>query len=107
MKDNEIIKGYCKKKLCPPAQEIINSQKAEIERLEKFIESRGAVCKLCEEKYTEKMIQAIANAIKKFAEKLKEKKQIRSMSYSKKYYYIIEYVDIKDIDNLVKEIVGE
>ncbi len=40
MTDEEIIKGYCKKKLCPPAQEIINRQKAEIEKLQKRLEEQ-------------------------------------------------------------------
>lgn len=38
MTDKEIIKGDCKRKLCSPAQEIINRQQAEIERLNKYLE---------------------------------------------------------------------
>ena len=33
MANNEIINGYCKRTLCPPAQEIINLQKDEINSL--------------------------------------------------------------------------
>jgi len=33
MTSNEIINGYCKRTLCPPAQEIINLQKDEIDSL--------------------------------------------------------------------------
>lgn len=33
MANNEIINGYCKRELCPPAQEIIKLQKEEIDSL--------------------------------------------------------------------------
>jgi cell division protein FtsB len=33
MENNEIINGYCKRELCPPAQEIIKLQKDEIDSL--------------------------------------------------------------------------
>lgn len=33
MENNGIVKGYCKMTFCPPAQEIINLQKDEIDSL--------------------------------------------------------------------------
>ena len=61
MTDNETIKGYCKRKLCPPAQEIINRQQAVIERYK-------GVIKLLENDVT----NAKSEAIKEIAEKITE-----------------------------------
>ena len=105
MTDNEIIKAleccihddydYCKE--CPylknkpchegliqDAFDLINRQKAEIERLER---------------HTEMYHEVRAEAVKEFAELLKE--HIRDYH---PYYYVI---DEEVVDNLVEEMVGE
>ena len=88
MTDNEIIKAleYCKDcsaNLNVEIIDLINRQQAEIERLEK---------------HTEMYHEVRAEAIKEFAEKLK-----------KRFYLIAGrcVVNVYQIDNLVKEIVGE
>ena len=74
---------------------LIEYQKAEIERLNKILENRGEICKLCEGKYTEKIKRAKTEAIKEFAERLKECRVIQTANIS------------GYIDNLVKEMVGD
>ena len=74
------------------ALELINRQKDEIERLKEFI---------VETRRCDKEIKS--EAVKEFAEKLKEKsfKTIRNYGLTK------DVVEICDIDNLLKEKVGE
>ena len=83
-----------------------NRQQAEIERLKNekmakeaeyndMLEQRNSV-----EGYLE---TAKAEAVKEFAERLKNKKA----RYNADYFYVIDYIPSKEIDNLVKEMVGE
>ena len=53
--------------------DLIKRQKAEIERLQDIIDNGAEVCGHCHEKYAHKIAQSKADAIKKFAERLKEK----------------------------------
>lgn len=83
-------------------QKHIAEQRAEIERLEK--ENKNLLSKLCkkvrtESKVVEKLIKA--EAIKEFAERLKDKSKKRTQDVYG------EMVFFGDIDNLVKEMVGE
>ena len=73
------------------ALELINRQKDEIERLKEFI---------VETRRCDKEIKS--EAVKEFAERLKEKsfKTIRNYGLTK------DVVEVCDIDNLVKEMVG-
>lgn len=98
MTDNEIIKaleysplddiGGCRK---IDVLDLINRQKAEIERLKEayavYEETTG-------------LKWARAEAIKEFAKRLKKKA-------SGGFWYEHTYVDVEDIDNLVKEMTEE
>lgn len=63
----------CKRRLQQDALDLINRKDAEIERLNKILENRGEICKLCEGKYTEKIKRAKSEAIKAFAHLLIDK----------------------------------
>lgn len=84
--------------------ELTALQKAEIERLENDIEAKeieyGDMVDQCKsvEKHLEK---AKAEAVKEFAESLKEK------AYTPKPYGMAKVVDGYEIDILVKEMVGD
>lgn len=88
-------------------QETINRQQAEIERLQNENNQFAYIGKLYSEIKTE--------AIKEFAERLKDKcKQARfsvtvteNLTSTKKVLDNIAVVDENDIDNLVKEMVGD
>ncbi|MBO7240213.1 MAG: hypothetical protein J6V23_07005 [Bacteroidaceae bacterium] len=127
MTDNEIIKALecCQKaKLnidcvdlkCPFATEygcnigienlrndaldLINRQKAEIERLQN--ERIESIRELTREVYDTEIAEAKFEAIKEFAERLKSLQIGLEISGESLYY-----VPIDCIDNLVKEIIGE
>jgi hypothetical protein len=75
------------------ALDLINRQQAEIERLEKVNDSFTDIGKL----YSE----VKAEAIKEFADRLK-------INYSKPLFAVGSYNEfIREVDNLVKEMVGE
>ena len=76
------------------AVSIINRQKAEIERLKKIL---GGTSKVLSETCAGVRVEAI----KEFAERLKEK------SYTPKPYGISGVVDVYEIDRLVKEMTEE
>lgn len=76
------------------ALDLINRKDAEIERLNKILENRGEICKLCEGKYTEKIKRAKAKAIKEFAHLLIDKAK-KGVIYA------------MDIPDYVKEMVGD
>ena len=125
MTDNEIIKalevchkcvygscpecplhgvGGCDSELMKYALNLIKRQKAEIERLEKieivFDEIEDTINPLpFETDYDKAVKQAKAEAIKEFAERLKEKERPT--------FPLAMVVDISEIDNLVKEMVGD
>ena len=103
MKDNEIIKGYCKRKLCPPAQEIINRQNAEIERykgviklLENDVKEAQAELKEFKGLYVNKIAEM---GIKAFVERLKAE----YADFDELHEEIRHDNLILAIDNLVKE----
>ena len=121
MTDNEIIKALeccldysclicpcekgasilCIDDLHQYALDLINRQKAEIERLEEAIGQREADIEM----FTDigKMYSELkAEAIKEFAERLKD--ETFKINYCGSVYNV---VDIDDIVNLVKEMVGE
>lgn len=79
------------KRILRKAEEEINRQQAEIERLTKETMNMAATIETCQ-----------GEAIKEFAERLKEKQQtFTGDEYAYKFIYLIE------IDNLVKEMVVE
>ncbi len=83
------------------ALDLINRQKAEIERLEKTYKADQQLISALNKSYN----LAKAEAYKEFADKLKEKSEIVHLfSVCNGHHYM---VDIDDIDNLVKEMVGE
>lgn len=104
MTDNEIIKGVCKRNFCEPALEIINRQKAEIERLQKdneyilmqhkFDRRPNGDC------WNDVIEKAKSEAIREFAEKLKEQ-AFDDLKYDP---ILTRYVvSVDDIDRLVEE----
>ena len=96
----------CVTALCTDALDLINRQKAEIERLVEHTKEGIELAKQLPE--TIKLAQA--KAIKEFAERLKEKAHTTPVfdSYcSKTYMGNVLKVYVADIDNLVKEMVGE
>ena len=90
----------CSETTANAALDLINRQKSEIEGLKKKVEELSEVLSdsiriRCKEVQSE--------AIKEFAERLKEKsfKTIRNYGLTK------DVVEVCDIDNLIKEMVGE
>ena len=78
----------CRKQVAKDALDLITRQQAEIERLTKETMNMSVTIETCQ-----------SEAIKEFAERLK-KRQVRICD-------CFEGVSIIDIDNLVKEMVGE
>ena len=131
MTDNEIIKALeccgdsystcaecpikddngCNEQLANYALDIINRQQAEIERLESANDKKFNQWNMLAEKtkqhyadlYNEAKDILKSEAVKEFAERLKEKsfKTIRNYGLTK------DVVEVCDIDNLVKEMVSE
>ena len=131
MTDNEIIKALeccgdpysicaecpikddhgCNEQLANYALDIIKRQQAEIERLESANDKKFNQWNMLAEKtkqhyadlYNEAKDILKSEAVKEFAERLKEKsfKTIRNYGLTK------DVVEVCDIDNLVKEMVGE
>lgn len=75
------------------AEEEINRQQAEIERLQKLLDDK---CDRC-------IARDKSEAVKEFAERLKEK----SFQSFGNYGITRDVVEVCNIDNLVKEMVGE
>ena len=86
-------------KLLEDILDLINHQKAEIERLKKEIQTTKDAYIMLQTK--NEIIKS--ETVKEFAERLKEKsfKTIRNYGLTK------DVVEVCDIDNLVKEMVGE
>ena len=110
MTDEEIIKGLNELARYTGLQEkhiqklnaavdIINYQKTEIEELEKVLNGQDQLVNALNKCY----YLAKSEAVKEFAERLKEKsfKTIRNYGLTK------DVVEVCDIDNLVKEMVGK
>ena len=88
--------GICQEKLIDEAYNLVNRQKAEIERL-KTSPIIGTLCPMWKN-------EARAEAIREFAEKLKMKSELLAPSvYAEPY----RAVSNDDIDNLVKEMAEE
>ena len=85
--------GKCHKVHTRDVLDLINRQKAEIERLEAIQSSHL---------FTTDFIRY--KAVKEFAERLKSKEKFHYDYYSN---IAIRYIKIEDIDNLVKEMVGD
>ena len=93
-------------------KDLINRQKAEIERLEMVI---GAIEDHInplpfETDYAKAIRQAKAEAVKEFAERLKEELEgeyIKATNKLENAQNIVVSTNIKIVDNLVKEMVGE
>ena len=82
------------------ALELINRQQAEIERLNSCVKSEDEVRAIANATIQAGIKIIKAEAIKEFAERLKE-------SNHGTLSYCTGWVDFDDIDNLVKEMVGE
>ena len=76
--------------------DLFNRQKAEIEELQKEVMIQ--ICKIEEERQ---------KAVKEFAERLKQKSEADSLIDKIGNVKILLNIDVNDIDNLVKEMVGE
>ena len=94
-KNNNLLDTSCFSKLFNEILVLINSQKAEIEKLKEKNESLDTLVL----SYGDYVTKARAEAIKEFAERLKAEKF--------KYSPFGELVYVKDIDKLVKQMVGE
>jgi hypothetical protein len=88
-----------KETLYPYALDLINRQKAEIERLKEQLNSKYK----WENMLGKKIKEVKAEAIKEFAERLKEKK-FELDDQNEDIFYAVE---VSDIENLVKEMVGD
>ena len=123
MTDNEIIKALkccngwdsrclncplicegvnCKEKLNNYTLDLINRQKAEIERLKRDIAIHEHVHEESNAAYQVLVKQAKSEAIKEFAERLKKHSFVDNLSLDGK-----ETVYVDDIDKLVKEMMEE
>ena len=85
----------CEHQIMLYALDLINRQKAEIERLNKEVD-RLSQCVMYHDGY-------IVDAIKEFAERLKEKSK-QGKGYLGNVYHS---VNVAEIDNLLKEMVGD
>lgn len=91
----------CRRKCAKNALDLINRQKAEIERLRKSQVKEIHIDKEFYEECQYEMKQAKSEAIKEFAERLKAKMRNCSMyCIDEQTYYLISY---SLVDNLVKE----
>jgi FtsZ-binding cell division protein ZapB len=87
-------KGLCVDKIRKDALDLINRQKAEIERLE---ETKNRLSYNLQAVLDERADHS--EAVKEFAERLKEKERPA--------FPLAMVIDVYEIDNLVKEMVGE
>ena len=95
----DIQTSECQERLMKYALDLITCQKAEIERLKK---DKYKLQKALNQSEDYRVI-AKSEAIKEFAEKLKEK----SFETIRNYGLTKDVVEVCDIDNLVKEIIEE
>ena len=101
--------GDCTGNLTKATIDLINRQKAEIERLEKaladsnkYLEEGIALAK----QTPDMVISAVTEVVKEFAERLKaHTRKMSSSDFSGEFWD--KAVLVSDIDNLVKEMVGE
>lgn len=83
--------------------DLINRQQATIETLRNCVEQHHIIRKDGKSPLSLLTEDIKAEAIKEFAERLKKKESV----YSASDFYWIKYIPRKEIDNLVKEMVGE
>lgn len=81
----------------------VDRQKAEIESLKDSIQYGNEICENCQGDKEKGLKKARTNAIKEFAEMLKEKKRFAYAHLGKTHYTVYE----EDIDNLVQEMVDQ
>lgn len=120
-KNNNLLDTSCFSKLFKETLDLINHQRAEIERLKKIgTEADNFARAICNERMLkgkpvadyedlqEYIKKAKAEAIKEFAERLKEESSIEcdvSMGFGRPCYE--DAIPIIAVDNLVKEMVGD
>ena len=86
------------------ALDLINQQKAEIERLEKVLNGRDQLVNALNKCYK----QAKSEAYKEFADKMKNKIKTECNPYGKPTFYYDTSISIMNyMDNILKEMVGE
>ena len=84
------------------ALELINRQQAEIERLNSCVKSEDEVRAIANATIQSGIKIIKVTVIKEFADRLKELSYLPNLSLTN-----MEVVDISEIDNLVKEMVGD
>lgn len=100
--DNEPLDTSCFSKLFKDTFDLINRQKAEVESLKEKNESLDTLVL----SYGDYVTKARAEAIEEFAERLKTKK-FKYRTFGELVYVLGEFIYVDEIDNLVKEMVGE
>ncbi len=107
---HEMKSPECLSKLCAESVDLINRQQAEIERVKsgckRLVEKQNLYKENMQATREWQIEQAKAETIKEFAERCKEK-QFCFGSLKGVELVSIYAVEIKDVDNLVKEMVGE
>lgn len=106
---------YCRKVLAQSIFDIINRQEAEIERSQDEIAeyqnrvlcSKGLILTKSLTEYDELINDIASEAIKEFAERLKKSAFDCDVSFGFGREHYTEAVTVFEIDNLVKEMVGE
>lgn len=96
----------CMGKLMKDTLDLINRQKAEIERLTNIVDDGAEVCHNCHSKYAEKIKQVKAEAVKEVVNRLQKLiiSQLGCSTMEKKeaYYFCLDV-----IDNIEKEMAGD
>ena len=62
---------YCGEESAKDILDLINRQKAEIERLQKILENRSEICDICTENYTKRIERVKMKAYQELADELK------------------------------------
>ena len=103
--ENITEKFNCQQTVYADLSKIIKDKNAEIERLRAKIETRTQEKLALGRMYTQKLKTAKAEAIKEFAERLKDDSWFTDLF--DRNDYPVRAVTKEDIDNLVKEMVGK
>ena len=97
--------GNCEQNLLNGTIDLINRQKAEIESTNAYYKDEFERLRITYDRvYESKLKTAKADAIKEFAERLKEELAITD---NNNWFEVTEHYLVWTIDNLVKEMVGE
>ena len=102
--------NFCQTRLLISALSLINRQKAEIERLNSWVVSLEDLCETKSTLLTDanwSLLTAKAEAIKEFAERLKINITMNNTNDGYLDYAVDYNCLIEDVDDLVKEMVGE